>query len=280
MIDPCFNRFDGKHWLARTLPGESPRIPAPAGEEYEFFANVVRVGLGREGIVAIINARGGNHQIGGDYRYEWLVEKAGQVEKERRVRLENLGRFFYDSEREIWVVKGQEIDTPDATLLVYGTPYGENLDEGNFEQVLEEARKKGAIPGISRIKSPTKVLEHLPELAFIVTYKGTRIGMRNPNRKEERLWYEELSKRSEVGAIAVSGGYDLTYRNQYPIIGRCNSSLEFDTENKGNFLTNLESALRKATPNWQEQNPIYSGVLRHAARMTLDRLRGKHNPRK
>jgi hypothetical protein len=219
-------KFDGKNWLARTEPGKEPNIISPPGiDKFDFVTENIRSGLGSGGIVAIINARGENDPYGSDFRYEWLLDQGKEKIKEFKDYTTFYKDYsaFYVPEKEIFVVKGQEVhvrdtktDNPIAAFLFYGLPYYRNINSKDPEGAIIEAKSLQSIIGLSRIidkKRFSDIYKDLLEkfLDFVVIGNGTDKVFGDPRKLEKDL-YDALFNK--VGAIAVTGAYDIAKKGK------------------------------------------------------------------
>jgi len=91
------------HWGGRRGPN------GPYEVDYNILARQARDALGVRGIVAVPNARGPDHEIGPEYRFEELLNLA----ENSRNGIQRIGdgRVFYDTSNQIYFVKGQEVNT-------------------------------------------------------------------------------------------------------------------------------------------------------------------------
>lgn len=165
--------------------------------------------LGKGGIFALVNFE--------DERYERFSEENGYERKD-------LGNAIYVPEKDILVVKGQEIPTKKGHLLVLGLERGVKISANNtFIDIISEARYNGGIiiadhpfyhSGIGKMLERTPpILNHIDaieghngEAAF-----GLPIGPfpLNANRKAQEF-YEKMSQQyPHLGMISTSDGHSL-----------------------------------------------------------------------
>lgn len=286
-------RFDGKHWLGRrTLEG-----PLQI-HSYEHVVDVARIKLGSGGVVAVPNARGPDHKLGAEYRYEEFVELAGENVVALSVGGEDKRAVADKKGRGVCFIKAQEINTPyrgeNLVFLAYNLPWKVNLNEKDAETSLRQASELGCILGITG----TSCLDVLEEIIarrdllgcfdFVVTHAST--AGKKVSEGCERLYGEEIYKREfvnpftnethRIGAIAVSGGHrtptGLMSLLSGESIGSSYTNIYTRGEYKGDdFLKALRYNLREATPH-----NMYKGEVSviekagHGLAMVLDRLRG------
>lgn len=94
--------------------------------EFDIVIDTIRERLGPGGIFGVCNFD--------DNRYEQFVGKQGY---ER----ENMGNAIYVPEKDIWVVKGQEVHSKDGSVLVLGLNEGKALKSGRpLEDTIKESK--------------------------------------------------------------------------------------------------------------------------------------------
>jgi hypothetical protein len=106
------------------------------GELYKLGINNIvdtaRKRLGPGGILGITNCY--------DDRYEKFVNHLG---KGKNYSWEDYGNTIYFPQRDIWIVKGQEVNTLEGEFLVLGLKYGEHMkDDKSFEYVVYDAKER------------------------------------------------------------------------------------------------------------------------------------------
>jgi hypothetical protein len=102
--------------------------------DFNKVIDTARKNLGAGGILGICNFD--------DKRYEQFIKKEGY-------KRQNLGNAIYVPEKDILVIKGQEIHALECSVLVLGLPEGKNLEGGRLvEDVLKEAKTYEACTGI------------------------------------------------------------------------------------------------------------------------------------
>ena len=165
--------------------------------------------LGAGGIFALVNFE--------DERYERFSEEKGYERKD-------LGNAIYVPEKDILVVKGQEIPTQEGHLLVLGLEKGVRLKAGeSLVSTISNARyNKGLviadhpfyIEGIGSMldKAPDflnyihAIEGHNGEAAF-----GFPVGPfpRNANRKAQEFYAKMSQHYSHLGMLSTSDGHSL-----------------------------------------------------------------------
>lgn len=246
-------KFDGKNWLARTLPNGEPQIQFPQGvNKFDFVVGSIRKGLGEKGIIGIINARGENDPNGSDFRYEWLLEQGkGKIQEI------NNGSAFCITDDLAYVVKGQEVyvrdseKDPIAAFLFYGLPFGRNINSKDPFEIIHEAKDLGSIVGLSKIVDEKRFKEiYSPEelkdfLSFVILKNGTDHSL-NPRRLEKET-YKML--KDNVGAVGVTGAYAVA-RLDKNFTGKFHTRLHLmPPEDPSKFFNYFEKSLRVATPS-------------------------------
>lgn len=287
--------FDGGTWLARTLPGKEPQLPVPKSQKFEYAMDYMRKGIGLNGIVPVLNARGANDPNGADFRYEWLLDQGERKNNSDWTFVKRIegGRAFFAPLENIVVLKGQPVWTPDLEFIFYGGPYRKNVNSKDTKGALEEACELGCICGISKIINPEKVInifnklnyldKQSPKIDFIVTYRGTRTGFGNPNKNEEEFYKKDRTipptifhKKYGLGVVAMSRGYNVRGAFGKPTVGT--SYTEIPNINiDENFIENLRQRIRNTTLDNIHGSPIYSGVFTHGINMVLDKFKRRKN---
>lgn len=275
-------RFDGKHWIERR-PMECPL-------KLNNFDNASRQAsenLGYKGIVAVPNARLY------EYRFEEFYRLAEKSENEI-IKLGD-GRVFYDSYREIYFMKAQEINTrPDKdkfplTFLIYNLPFGENLNDNcNAGQVLKDASELECIIGIngpSCIGSLKKIKKEYPEKLnhliensdFFVGYSGSAFVKLGSNSNSLNFYDENINgnkfensfkkdEKHSVGILSVSGGhrtpenFSERLKNGFSTtIGKCYVEMpKPDDSSSESFMKDMRNNLRNLGHNNRDRRKGYN----------------------
>lgn len=265
-------KFDGKHWIGKKRPNEPLQI-----HSYEHVAQQAAKSLGKNGIVAIPNARPD------EKRYEEFVNRG---KGDGLIKIDS-GNVFYDSVNEIYFMKAQEINTRTRnipiTILAYNLPFGKNIEDKNLQQVMEEADKLKCILGITlpscvnRIEDALCASDNLLGcIDFVVGYSSsaTLFGTNEPSiefyRREIKgnEFYNPFSKEiHKVGVIAVSGGHRTpktilgnVLSGFEPTLGR--SYAEIPEPKKENFMNDLRQSLRNSTEKDMHCKPILIEAIR------------------
>jgi len=167
----------------------------------------IRERLGSGGIIAVANYN--------DKRYESFVNQKGYIR-------ENLGNAIYIPEKEILIVKGQEIPTKDGDLLILGLKENTHLKSGRIlEDTCKEANDNGGIiigvhffyvagvgPSLEENESLLKYFDgfeiHNGEAAIWIP----GIAPAHANKKAQEF-YEKIKNDYDTGAISCSDGHSL-----------------------------------------------------------------------
>jgi hypothetical protein len=276
-------KFDGGTWMTRVLPGQEPILPVYDEDRFDYIMNIMSRRIGKGGIVAVLNARGNNDPNGSDFRYEWLFDEGWKKNNGNISPMGREARAFCTLPQDICVVKGQEVWTPEAGLIFYGGPHGKNVNSKKIPEALIEGCEDGCICGISKILDQEGLLRILQSsklwntIDFIVTYRGTRFGLTNPNKLEENFYKEFNSKGNAFGVVAMSKGYNLQDLLEMPTVGTSYTRISPVSCDHVNFLENLRNEIRTTSLEDVHGRPLYSGVLTHGLNMVLDKARGyKH----
>ena len=277
-------KFDGKHWIGKKRPNESLQI-----HSYEHVAKQARKALGKNGIVAIPNARHG------EKRYEEFINRKGH----RLIDIDSR-KVFYDSVNEIYFIKAQEIKTKTKnipiTILAYNLPFGTNLKDRNLQQVMEDANKLNCLLGITlpscvnRIDDALCASDNLlGNIDFVVGYSSSA-ALFKTNEPSIEFYRREIKENEfinsfskevhKTGVIAVSGGH----RTPNTILGRALSGFgqtigkayaEISEPSKENFMNDLRKSLRNAVEkDLCRESAVAEMLFRQIPSMGLDKIAG------
>ena len=289
-------KIDGKHWGGRRS------LKGPFEINANQFLDQASANLGVDGIVCVPNARGREHPLGPEYRYEELIERLeGNIWV---VGEERDKRAVYDPARKIYLVKAQEVNTQlhgqKVVLLAYNLPFGKNLSEPkdvSTESCLEEAAAMGCIIGLnipSGWVGASSLMDNkqvLNALDFVVEYQGTSSKGVNDGAYEiaNRGTYEVYfngapkdMKTHKIGRLAVSGGHRTPTTSFGKLfsgvtVGKCYSRLDSEIEPDEDFFGNLREGIRSCPvePGTNERKRIIAETfLRHAPKRALDKTLG------
>lgn len=189
--------------------GESRFVDADLQNHWSTFSRVLdadkvadtaRERLGEGGVVGLVNYD--------DCRYEAFARQAERVTDSN-----NLGNGFLFSERDVLVVRGQEVKTESGDLLIFGLEEGVHLKKGmSLEATIKDSHQKGGIVVITTPYFMSKVGEEietnpdlLREVAAIETHDGG-IMSRAANKKAKEL-YRRFGEKYGLGELASSDGH-------------------------------------------------------------------------
>ncbi len=270
-INMDYVRFDGKHWIAKR-----PRNGPFLFHSYEYVAEQANQALGKNGIVAIPNARPD------EYRYEEFINSASGIKE-----IED-GRAIYDSGHEVYFMKAQKINTNfnniPITFLAYNLPFEKNIDDKTIFRALEESHKNNYILGItlpSCIRNLEQVLESYPSLLnhldFVVGYSGIAalkktnipsLGFYQQKIKGKTFDNSYSKEHHKIGIIAVSGGH----RTPKTLLGRLfngfnqtigSSYTRIPEPSDNNFMADLRKSLQQTNEADHYLEKIFAEALRH-----------------
>ena len=293
-------KFD-THWGGRRGPN------GPYEVDYEVFARQARDALGADGIVAVPNARGPGNKIGAEYRFEELLEMA-EASGNLIGRLGD-GRVFYDSNKELYFVKAQELNTTfdgeKLTFITYGLPIGFNLNDSEHIRGTLDLTKHESYPvaltapscinGFKKLisnhldKSNNDVLDCFDAIithASSATIGGLpflgkkMFGIRRPNRESKELYDLSIygsefgAEKHRIGQLFASKGHRTPKSFWSPSIGSSYSEIEMAQEYSSaeNFLTDLKEGMRNSQEGKKGSANLESGI--HLACMLKDKLLG------
>jgi len=193
--------------------------------------------LGRNSLIGMVNFE--------DRRYEKFTRQIGRYDRTE------LDGAVYIPEKDVTIVKGQEIPTKQGHLLALGLPHGTNLDSGReIKDTIKEVKDNN---GIIILDHPfyfegageyiRKNLSLLEDVDAIEVYNGTcsfgfPIGPLNSDANKKALvFFEEYSSVMNFGGIVTSDGHS------FYEVGRSYSELEDISKE------NLNDSLKKAIRN-------------------------------
>ncbi len=276
-------KFDGKHWIGKKFYNEPIEV-----HSYKHVANRTSDALGKDGVVAIPNARPDDRRYEEVFR---MAESGAVIEP-----IED-GRTFYDVSRQVYFTKAQEVNTQldglPLTILVYNLPFDRNLDDSSARQVFDDAHDLGCIVGIngpSCIGSLEEALRKNPDLLgnldFFVGYSGSATIKRGSNGRSidfyGRLINNELFENPyddkdihKIGVTAVSGGHRTPKKwHEYlrsgfkQTIG--SSYTEIPYLSTDNFMDDLRRHLHNSRLEDMHMKPIVAEmVLKHIPSMMI-----------
>lgn len=203
-----------------------------------------------------------------------------------------LGNAIYFSERDLLVVKGEEVvvfeNAYESHLLFLGTEYGTNMTPGStFELAVEEGRRKNAIIGLDHSFARTGLLypvmhddkrieEIVGSVDFMEVHNGEMclpfFGM-GSNQMAQNFYDYHKGRYPDLGAVISSDGHSLEE------IG--SSYIELVMPKKYSCLTDSEEVLRYlGSTILGSRNPSgkrcssYKGAFKHGIRI-LPKLKKK-----
>lgn len=204
-------------------------------------ADFSRARLMKGGIVGIVNLN--------DFRYENLVNQPGYD----RTFFGNGNCLAYIPEKEICIIKGQEIETNQGNILVFGVDSKKNIRSGkNIEETIKEAKDYNSTiiltnPFYAQGIGEYLIKKHeiLQDIDAIEIHNseaefGFPIGpIPEGTNEESREFYEHFVSRvfPGVGAISSSDGHSFNE------IGSSYTSL-YGVEKK-NFNESFKKAIRQ-----------------------------------
>ena len=216
-------------------------------EDFNQSIDLAHRRLGRGGAFGMINFS--------DTRYERFSELGGY----QRIYVGPQKNAIYIPEKDILVVKGQEVPTEQGHLLVLGLGYDQHIKQHqSLEDTINEARKYGATivadhpffaEGIgSYLKG--KGNRHLKEIDAIETYNGeATIGIFSNFRAKN---FTRMSR--DIGSLATSDGHSM-YK-----LGSAWTEVDEISKNPNDFLMSLRSSV-KNTKNSRQKKSYLAGFF-------------------
>lgn len=238
--------------------------------DFDRTIDFARKNLGKNAIVGIINRN--------DNRYENLISQKGYFRE-----LSDLdGSSVYIPEKEVYLIKGQEVRTKKGNILVLGLPPNDSVLNGtSLERAISSAKEKG---GIVIANSPfyqngignylIKKREVLKCIDAIETHNSKAefslpIGPfpENANETAKDFYKYVCDIYAPLGAISSSDG------NSFYEIG--SSYTEFQNPNRKKFKSWLKEEIKGSNLETERKNSSSKiGMLEHIAKslvlMTFD----------
>ncbi len=232
--------------------------------------------LGPNSIFGIANSN--------DHRYQDFVNQGGGKYDRHGIEGGRAGAV-YVPEKDMLVVKCQEMFTDQGDVLAIAIPFGKNVETTDTRDAVKEAKDFGAIldavhpfytDGIGKFLSENPEL--LEQFSSWEIYNGTaefwfpKILPRNANSKALDFYTQEIAQNQglDIGISSSTDGH-LTRT-----VGKCYTELnDFDLTSK-DLASNLDSALREVKSTGRlhmESNRC--DAFQHDFHMGLERLK-KH----
>ena len=218
--------------------------------------------LGKYGIMGLVNFS--------DHRYEDFSELKGYEREDK-------GNAIYIPEKEILVVKGQEIPTKQGHLLVLGLEKGKYLQENRtVEDTIKEAKDNNGIiiadhpfyiAGIGIYLSRNTHL--IGDIDALEVFNGEAVWIpgltpRNSNKKAEEFYTRCLECNPKIAGISSSDGHSL-YE-----IGNCSTNIRCLPEYKE--INDSEDLIKNIRKSLQVYDPLFSPVNRASRIGAIDHI--------
>ena len=233
-------------------------------EDFNQAIDLAAARLGDHGIFALTNFE--------DKRYEYFTSLPGYS----RDYIGENHSAIYIPEKQILVVKAQEVPTKQGHLLVLGLGIGENLKPNQtLEETIKQAIDHNAIkiadhPFFSHGIGP--YLENHPELIglfdAIETHNGEAIY---GNKKAERFYNSLGWDQYKLGALSSSDGHSMHE------LGKSWTEIDFPniTQSK-EFIPSLKKAIKFADLRTNQKNHTsYRGAIEHMAKLAIAKIAQK-----
>ncbi len=233
--------------------------------------------LGNGGIFGIANSD--------DYRYEAFVQqKGGKYNRVNRINDKGYRVAVYVPEKDILVVKCQEMFTDKADVLAIAMPHNLNISTKKSKSAIMLADDYGAvldavhpsyIDGIGEFLKEN--LEYLQYFSTWEVFNGSAelwipgVTPRFANEKSFAYYFtEELDDKFDMGMSASTDGHSVR------AIGTCYTTLDDYLMSNPNVPEALENALRNAK-SWNNlhMEPNRADALKHGLDMAVDKVKKK-----
>lgn len=221
--------------------------------------------LGKGGVLGVTNFS--------DFRYENLINSPGYL----RQYVGDEKNGIYIPEKDIYIIKGQEIPTKEGHLLVLGTGEGNHLKEGRtLEDTIKEAKdQNGIIVAVHPfyVSNIGNYLKNNPELVGEIDAIEIHNGKAsfgfpvgplplNANKKAEGFYKEIKQYFPNLGAVSFSDGHSI-YE-----IGSSWTGIEKPDEK--NLANSMRTSLQKTNlDSPKKKTKSYLGAIDHIADMLL-----------
>lgn len=221
--------------------------------------------LGAGAILGIVNFS--------DWRYEHLISLEGY----ERQNLGDNKNGIYVPEKDVYIVKGQEIPTKEGHLLVFGTGARVHLREGRkLEDTIEEAKDQNGIIVADHpfyVAGIGSYLEQNPSLTeqldAIEVHNGeASFGLPvgpvplNANKKAQEFYARIKHDFPNLGAISSSDGHSMYELGS--------SWTEIDKPTNENFVNSLKEDIRKTDLNTlKKMKGSVFGAIDHISDLVL-----------
>lgn len=219
----------------------------------------------------IVYQRGGNGAICAlvnydDKRFEAFADRAEKASP----RATRIGNAVYFPDRNIYIVKGEEVPTQEGDLLVLATEEGIHLSQGQpLEYSLKEGEEKGGIPIITTpyfMSKVGKTIKNSPGLfakSPIVIEVHNGEATKNANRQAYEL-YRWLKARldNDVAAVVNSDGH--SFREVFSSYTKFTVDDDlFKTTDMKEFTKQLRDTIRYASRTFHATHSRL-GALEHS----------------
>ena len=227
--------------------------------------------LGPGGLWAIANCN--------DYRYEKFVDSFSQGDKYGRDEVKPDKNAVWIPEKELLIVRGQEVFADKGHYLVFGLPKNTNIETENLEEGLKHATDLGAVLGVDhpffKGNLGGYLLEHPELLKYFHTWEvynasAGAFSFGKANQKSKQVYENQIRPNYNIGAFAGDDSHTCTYmaKNFTPINPISTSSSEMLNQT-------LQASLRYARNTKLQKNPLIVDAGIHAYHMLKDECLAK-----
>ncbi|MEK6935784.1 MAG: PHP-associated domain-containing protein [Nanoarchaeota archaeon] len=238
--------------------------------------DVAQKNLDAGGLFGVINA-----QDKGIGRYETFLKQGGK-------NAEDLGNAFYVPNKNIYVIKGQEVFSEKGHILVLGLNKGVRLqDYRTLEDSFKEAKDNNGIIVLDHPCFLDGVITENPE-NYLEYFKNNNVDgtevhngeawlpvrgciFKNANKKIQELFYNQIINKFDIGAISTSDGHSVRE------IGMNYTLLEQpDFSNPEKLIESLRKSIREHKDFSQDkQTNAYLDALNHSVKVAGLRIASK-----
>jgi len=218
------------------------------GGDFDRVADTTSRKLGTGAVLGVVNFS--------DWRYEHLTDLRGY----ERQNLGDNKNGVYIPEKDIYIIKGQEVPTREGHLLVFGTGARTHLKKGReLEDTIKEARDQNGIivvdhpfhvAGLGKyleknpmlLKQVDAIEIHNGEASFGFPFGPIPSGA---NKKAQEFYARIKSDFPDLGAISSSDGHSMYELGS--------SWTEVERPDKDDFINSLRDSIRKTNLSTQRK---------------------------
>ena len=223
-------------------------------EDFNKAIDLARQRLGENGIFALVNFS--------DRRYEHFIGFRGY----ERVYARENRNAVYVPEKQVLIVKGQEVPTQQGHLLILGLGFDVHMKEHkSLECTLEEAKDKNASTIADHPYSYNGIGPYLedhiglyPDLNAVEIHNGETLRKANQEARNMHRGLKFLYSDMKIGALSSSDGHS------FHELGTNWTEIEMPDMQHSQFLSSLKDSIINTNLETPRQEQIsYRGIAEH-----------------